>query len=520
MRTPLAALWRRLHDVRIGTQLGSAFGLLLLLTAAIGAMSYVALQRVDRAAGTLAEVWLPGVGELTAARADMLLVREFEVKHAHAADDSYRSEYEEKLNAALAGVRRHLDAFRARAGAAADPKLLEATEKRWTEYLAVNAKIIQLSRTGHAEDAREIGDGAGKSTMDDALEALERLTEFAFAQGRAAGGHSHDVYRGASWLNSVAVLLALALGCGLAWAITRSTTRPIREAVRVARSVAAGDLAVAVGSSGSNETGQLLAALAAMQAVLREREAEAINAKGQIAAIHKAQAVVEFELDGTIRAANENFLRVTGYGLAEIQGQPHAQFVDPATRESAEYRALWETLRRGEHVAGTFRRLARGGREVWLEASYNPIFGPDGRPYKVVKYASEVTEQVRMKEALDAAVRETQAIVQSAMDGELTARIATTGRSGQIEALAVSVNRLLDTMMAVVAEIKHAATEVQSGAEEISKGNLNLSQRTEEQASSLEETASSMEQMTSTVKATADNAAQARELALAARTQA
>jgi methyl-accepting chemotaxis protein len=129
-------------------------------------------------------------------------------------------------------------------------------------------------------------------------------------------------------------------------------------------------------------------------------------------------------------------------------------------------------------------------------------------------------DQLQMKEALDVAVNETQAVVQSAIDGQLTRRIGMAGKSGQIESLAVSVNALIDSMMKVVAAIKRAAGEVQLGAQEISQGNTNLSRRTEQQASSLEETASSMEEMTSTVKATADNAGQARQLAVAARAQA
>jgi methyl-accepting chemotaxis protein len=242
--------------------------------------------------------------------------------------------------------------------------------------------------------------------------------------------------------------------------------------------------------------------------------------EGQLAAISKAQAVIEFKLDGTILMANDNFLKTLGYSLPEIQGKHHSLFVEPAVRESTDYRLFWEKLGRGEYDAGQYKRIGKGGKEVWIQASYNPIFDPNGKPYKVVKYATEVTEQVRMRDALDMAVKETQRTVQSAIDGDLTQRISTDGKTGQIAALSESVNELIESMMQVVGQIKLAAAEVQSGADEISKGNTNLSQRTEEQASSLEETASSMEEMTSTVKTTADNASQARQLSIAAREQA
>ncbi len=151
-----------------------------------------------------------------------------------------------------------------------------------------------------------------------------------------------------------------------------------------------------------------------------------------------------------------------------------------------------------------------------LQAIYNPIVDLQGKPQKIVKYASDVTEQLRIKQDLDAAVAETQAVVKAAIEGELTGRVSTTGRSGQIEALSLSVNALLAGMGDVIRTMGQAAAEVSTGADEISRGNLNLSQRTEQQASSLEETASSMEQMTSAVKNNADNAAQANQLAVAA----
>lgn len=101
--------------------------------------------------------------------------------------------------------------------------------------------------------------------------------------------------------------------------------------------------------------------------------------------------MIEFEMDGTIVSANENFLRVMGYSLNEVRGQHHSMFVDEATRQSAEYRDFWARLNRGEFDAGQYRRVARGGREVWLQATYNPVFDKDGRPLKVVKFAADVT---------------------------------------------------------------------------------------------------------------------------------
>jgi methyl-accepting chemotaxis protein len=245
---------------------------------------------------------------------------------------------------------------------------------------------------------------------------------------------------------------------------------------------------------------------------LREADVE-----GQLAAISKAQAVIEFTLDGTVLTANDNFLRTLGYSLDDIRGRHHRTFVDPAYAESAEYRAFWAKIGRGEYDAGRYRRVRRDGTAVWIQASYNPILDPSGRPFKVVKYATDVTAEVNAASALESAIAETQAVANAAIEGDLDRRLVADGRTGNLRDLSDAVNRLLGEFGAVVGRIQEATVEVAAGADEIARGTLHLSQRTEEQASSLEETASSMEEMTSTVKQNADNAQLANRLAGAAR---
>ena len=237
---------------------------------------------------------------------------------------------------------------------------------------------------------------------------------------------------------------------------------------------------------------------------------------GQLDAINKAQAVIQFTLDGKILDANDNFLNTLGYSLAEIKGQHHSIFVDVAYRSSTDYRMFWDKLARGEYEAGQYRRIGKGGREVWIQASYNPIMGPDGKPVKVVKYATDVTEQVKASEALQTAVRQTQAVVDAAKNNDLRERIPTDGKSGEIGQLCDGVNGLLDTMSSILADVLESSQTLSSAAREIANGNTDLSQRTEEQAASLEETAASMEELTSTVRQNAENAQQANKLASSA----
>ena len=143
----------------------------------------------------------------------------------------------------------------------------------------------------------------------------------------------------------------------------------------------------------------------------------------QIAAIHRTQAVIEFSLDGTILNANENFCRILGYRLEDIKGRPHGILLDPTERGSPEFTALWERLRAGEHVTGEFRRLAADGREVWIQASYNTIHDSEGKPIRIVNFATDITAQRAESANLlsqISAIHRTHAVLELALDGVIT----------------------------------------------------------------------------------------------------
>ena len=240
---------------------------------------------------------------------------------------------------------------------------------------------------------------------------------------------------------------------------------------------------------------------------------QAADSAGQLAAIGKSQAVIEFSMDGRILSANDNFLATTGYSLEEVRGQHHSLFVEPEHRGSAEYRQFWEKLGRGEYDAGQYRRLGKGGREVWIQASYNPILDLNGKPFKVVKYATDITAQVHENQAMQRAVAQTREVVAAAKQGDLTRRVAMADKQGPIADLCDGVNSLVEAMAAIIGQIKFAADTIAVGATEIAQGNSDLSQRTEQQAASLEETAVSMKGLAETVQRTATNARQASQLA-------
>lgn len=229
------------------------------------------------------------------------------------------------------------------------------------------------------------------------------------------------------------------------------------------------------------------------------------NFQGQIEAIGKSQAVIEFNMDGTIIGANENFLSAMGYQLDEIKGHHHSLFIEAGVRETAEYKQFWQSLNRGDFDSGEYKRIGKGGKEVWIQASYNPIMDANGKPFKVVKYATDVS-------ARKYAVKEISQSLMSLSQGDLS-NLITVPLEGEFDELKEAINSTIERFSDMVSQIRTSANFVSTSANEIQTGTADLSQRTESQAASLEETSSSVEELTQTVNQNADNAKSAVSLA-------
>ncbi|MBR0990822.1 PAS domain-containing methyl-accepting chemotaxis protein [Bradyrhizobium japonicum] len=180
---------------------------------------------------------------------------------------------------------------------------------------------------------------------------------------------------------------------------------------------------------------------------------------GQIAAIDKAQAVIEFHMDGTILTANANFLGALGYSLAEIKGKHHSMFVEPGERDGAAYREFWAALNRGEYQAAEYKRIGKGGKEIYIQASYNPILDLNGKPFKVVKYATDVTKQVlvrmgnervrAMMESVAAGSEELNASVREISEAMTKSRETAAGAVEQVSSADAQAQRLTDAAQAM-----------------------------------------------------------------------
>ena len=193
-----------------------------------------------------------------------------------------------------------------------------------------------------------------------------------------------------------------------------------------------------------------------------EQKLVAADHAGQIAAASKSQAVIQFKMDGTVITANDNFLKTLGYTLDEIQGRHHSMFVDETFRQSGEYREFWAKLNRGEYQAAEYKRIGKGGKEVWIQASYNPIFDLNGKPFKVVKFAIDVTLQ---KQALNAMLADAAMLTKAAVEGKLATRADASKHQGDFRKVVEGVNATLD---AVIGPLNVSAEYV----DRISKGDI------------------------------------------------
>jgi methyl-accepting chemotaxis protein len=427
-------------------------------------------------------------------------------------DQMALSLYHDEVVADFAAATRDLNGAPAVARAKIAPALEAAQGAFDSSYGIVQARIINAQKMT-ITTAELFADSRAISS------SLQSLSDLGYSTMAAAV--KQRLSQVTTWRNLTAGVGAIALGVALAlsWLITRALAAPLAQAIEVFGSIAAGKYDNTIDLTGSDEAGQVLRSLDDMQQKLRtqienERLVAAENARVRQALDKVSTSVVL--ADGQLRiiylndSASAAFARtqheirrsLPDFDVQRLRGASlEALSADPA----GERREL-DTLagsRAAERQLGacTFRTVT------------NPVLDERGARIGTVMEWTDRTQEVAVE-------KEMEGMLSAVVAGDLGSRIDLGGKSGFFEAMSRGVNQLADNMAAVVSRVKRVAAEVHRGADEISAGNSNLSQRTEEQSSSLEETASSMEEMTTTVKQNADNAAQANQLALAARDQA
>ncbi len=489
-------------SMTIGARLMLAFGVVISLTVVLGAAGVFNLTRVNSTSAELAEKWLPSVGHLSSARMALLEFRELEVKHAHAADASYRSEYEDKLKTVGANVGLHQAEHAKLLSSDEERKLAAAFAGKWTEYQATAKKVLDLGNAGKSDDARDVGDGAAKMAADEAVAAIDALSAFSFEGGRQAADKASAVYTVARWWTLGLVAAALAIGLALSALITASLKKQLggepAMAARLARAVADGDLSTPIRLRAGDST-SLMACLQHMQHSLSrvvatgegsERVASAGSeiAQGnldlssrteqQASAIQRTSASME-ELGSTVQqnaasAGEADTLAKSASDVARLGGEAVARVV-------LTMGGITESSRKIADIIGVIDGIAFQTNILALNAAVEAArAGEQGRGFAVV--ASEVRSLAQR--SADAA-REIKRLIAASVDRveQGTLQVDEAGRTmGEV---VVSIARVT----AIMGAISAASREQSTGVAQVGSSMSQMDAATQRNAALVEQSA-------------------------------
>ncbi len=247
---------------------------------------------------------------------------------------------------------------------------------------------------------------------------------------------------------------------------------------------------------------------------------------GLVDAMQKAQAVVEFDMDGLLVNANENFLGLMGYAIDDVRGEHHRVFCDDDYAASLAYRKFWQKLNRGEFDCGRYRRLGNNGKVVWIQATYNPILDLNGKPVKVVKFATDITEQVLLEER-SAARTETEQrkvavlldLVARASDGDLTGEADVVGDE-PLDQLSRGVMKMIADLRGVIGEVVGAAGKLSGSSRTIADRSNVVAASAQALGATVEEMNASVDGLTASIGSIARSTTDANSLAQATRNEA
>ncbi|QSX99241.1 PAS domain-containing methyl-accepting chemotaxis protein [Janthinobacterium lividum] len=248
--------------------------------------------------------------------------------------------------------------------------------------------------------------------------------------------------------------------------------------------------------------------------------------EGKVSAIGKAQAVIEFDMHGNVLDANDNFLAVMDYDLSDIQGEHHRMFCEPEYASSPEYKKFWQKLNRGEFDAGRYKRLGNHGKVVWIQATYNPILDLNGKPYKVVKFAIDITEQVNLENSIQSKAandsRKVNALLESvarAAQGDLTCNIVPEGDE-PIDLLAGGISKMIVDLRGVIGNVVSAANGFADASHAIAERATGVAVGTQALGATVEEMNASIDGLTFSINSIAENTSNADYLAKATQQEA
>jgi methyl-accepting chemotaxis protein len=253
---------------------------------------------------------------------------------------------------------------------------------------------------------------------------------------------------------------------------------------------------------------------------------QSVEFQCKINAISKAQAVIEFDMNGIVLDANENFLSVMGYALEDIKGEHHRNFCEDGYAASPEYKKFWQKLNRGEFDSGRYKRMGNNGKVVWIQATYNPVLDLNGKPYKVVKFATDVTEQVALEKSIEDKARNDSRKVDALLEcvelaarGDLTRVIEIEG-SEPIDLLAGGIKKMIGDLRSVIGRVVEAANGFSDSSKAIAERSTGVAAGAQALGATVEQINAAIDGLTSSINSIADNTKSADQLAKATQQEA
>jgi methyl-accepting chemotaxis protein len=355
--------------IRIGSRLALAFGAVLVLAAVLGAVSLYALSSLNHASDHLALKWLPGVGHIAKTRATMIEARALEVKLATASDSGYVDDYESQLKEVFKLRSETLAPYLALDKSPEEAPLLETIQKSWAAHEVQYNKVLTLAKAGSMADAKDIDDGAGLSSFEEALLAVDKALALQFESASAAAEQSHNVYHQARGLMLGLLATALAAGLVLAVVITRGLLRQLggepQEAVHVARAVAGGDLGTRIVLRPGDQT-SLMAGLKNMQDSLAQVVKAVRSGSEQVATASAEIATGNNDL--SVRTEQQASSLQQAAASMDQLGTTVSQNADNARQADNLARSASEVAQRGgaavTEVVGTMREINNSSKRI------------------------------------------------------------------------------------------------------------------------------------------------------------
>ncbi len=530
---------KQFNNLGIGTRLMGGFLVLAVACAVVGLWGIRSMTQINQSLENANGNLLPSVRAVTDLRSGLSTVQRTERSILMAVGNKDEAVRVQATGAQEAGWSKAREAQKRYEAL----PMIDKEKKLWNEFLP----RLEEFRRDHEATMAALKDGdlhkAEKlcfASAPNGAKASALLNDLCDLQGEIAESESKEAkeqFAAAKTTMYAVITGAVLVAVGLGIFFRSLIVNPLNATVNVLQAVASGDLTQKATVTSEDEFGQMGTALNATVQGIRtalqqdkvsweavgKQRAENADYVGQIVAIGRAQATIEFKLDGTITNANENFQRTMGYTLPEVQGRHHSMFVEPAFATSPEYRDLWSRLNRGEPVIGDFKRVGKGGKEVWLQASYNPILDLNGKPYKVVKFATDITAAKNMEQQVkeDAAelkdkVTTIMTAVSALAAGDFTQQAPDLGND-QVGQMAAALNKAVVSVRTALEGVREVSEQLADASGQLSAASDEISTGAQEQASSLEETASTLEEITATVRQNADSAQQARQLASSSR---